>query len=129
MPAHFPARASVAASRALPRTAVWSSNQSRSPGAVLNRRKLCVNRRAVVVQTVHGAAELPLLFAPGVVEYRRAATRGGEDSVASGHLQEDGISAFTYHTSRRLHQRGFERVVARLPRDVKVEIGAIAVRP
>jgi G3E family GTPase len=86
------------------------------PALAARLRRL--NRRAVVVQTVHGAVELPLLFAPGVVEYRRAATSGGEGSVASGHLQADDISAFTYRTSRRLHQRGFERVVARLPRDV-----------
>jgi G3E family GTPase len=77
-----------------------------------------LNRRAVVVQAVHGAAELPLLFAPGVAGYRRAAARGGDGSVPSAHLQEDDISAFIYRTSRRLRQEGFERVVARLPRDV-----------
>ena len=44
MPAHLPSRATRAASRALFTTAEKSSNQSRSPGVVLNRRKFCVNR-------------------------------------------------------------------------------------
>jgi G3E family GTPase len=86
------------------------------PALAARLRRL--NRRAVVVQTVRGAVDLPLLFAPGVAEYRRAAARGGDGGVPAGHLREDDISAFVYRTSRRLHQQGFERVVARLPRDV-----------
>ena len=43
-PGQCPARARPAASRALATTAEWSSNQSRSAGVVLKRRKLCRNR-------------------------------------------------------------------------------------
>ena len=43
---------------------------------------------------------------------------GGCGVVGSSHLERDGIGAFVYRTPRRLRQEGFERVVARLPRDV-----------
>lgn len=83
----------------------------------LEKRLRRLNDRAVIVRTVQGAAELPLLFAPGVATYRRAAVAGAE-GAPPGPTHEDGISAFVYRTPRRLRQVGFERVVARLPRDV-----------
>jgi cobalamin biosynthesis protein CobW len=83
----------------------------------LEKRLRQLNDRAVIVRAVQGAAELPLLFAPGVAAYRRAAVADVE-APPSGHLHEDDISAFMYRTPRRLRQVGFERVVARLPRDV-----------
>jgi cobalamin biosynthesis protein CobW len=77
-----------------------------------------LNRRAIVVPARHGAVDLPLLFGPGVAAYRRATGAGRAQDGAAGHLQDDGIGAFVYRTSRRLRQERFERVVARLPRDV-----------
>lgn len=85
----------------------------------LERRLRRLNRRAPIFRTIHGAVEVPLLFAPGVAAYRRAAASGaGRAAAAGAHLREDRIEAFVYRTSRRLRQEAFERVVARLPRDV-----------
>jgi len=84
----------------------------------VEKRLRRINDRALIVRTVHGAVDTPLLFGPGVAAYRKAASAGGCAGVGSTHLERDGIGAFVYRTRRRLRQEGFERVVARLPRDV-----------
>jgi G3E family GTPase len=83
----------------------------------VRRRIERLNPRAVRLEAVHGAVATPLLFAPGVAAYRRAAGRA-QGTPEPGHLDRDGIGAFMYRSQRRLRQEGFERVVARLPRDV-----------
>lgn len=84
----------------------------------LERRLRRLNRRAAMFRAAHGAVEPPLLFAPGVAAYRRTAADGDRGSANTEHLSEDGISAFVYRSRLRLRREAFERVVARLPRDV-----------
>jgi len=87
--------------------------------ASLERHLRRVNGRAGLAHAAHGKVDLPLLFAPEVGGYRRrAAADAGGPPAGSGHLQADAIGAFVYRTERRLRQEGFERAVARFPRDV-----------
>lgn len=86
--------------------------------ASLERRLRRLNRRAGVAHASYGRANLPLLFAPEVGGYRRAAARGPDAPAPSDHLQADAIGAFVYRTVHPLRQERFERIVARFPRDV-----------
>jgi cobalamin biosynthesis protein CobW len=84
----------------------------------VEKRMRRLNGRAVVFRTVRGAIDSDVLFATGVAAYRAAARVPENGAAAAGHLQQDGVAAFLYRTGRPLRQEAFERVLARLPRDV-----------
>jgi G3E family GTPase len=71
-----------------------------------------LNARAERFETVRGAIESDLLFATGVARYRELARTSGD------HLHADGIGSFLYRSPRPLVQEKFERLLAKLPRDV-----------
>jgi G3E family GTPase len=81
--------------------------------ARLERRLERLNPRAVRFRTVRGAIDSEILFATGVAAFReRARTGRGE------HLHTDGFATFLYRSDAPLDQERFERLLARLPRDV-----------
>jgi cobalamin biosynthesis protein CobW len=71
-----------------------------------------LNARAERFETVRGAIESDLLFATGVARYRELARASGD------HLHADAIGSFLYRSPRPLVQEKFERLLAKLPRDV-----------
>jgi cobalamin biosynthesis protein CobW len=81
--------------------------------ARLERRVGRLNSRAERFRTVSGAIDSDVLFATGVAAFReRAALAPG------GHLHADGFASFVYRSEGALDQQRFERLVARLPRDI-----------
>jgi G3E family GTPase len=85
--------------------------------AAVERLARRLNGRAGIAHASYGMVDLPLLFAPEVGSYRGQAA-AAESSDRADHLRTDAIGAFVYRTGRRLRQEGFERAVAKLPRDV-----------
>ena len=80
--------------------------------ARVERRLARLNRRAERLRSVRGAVASDILFATGVASYRELAR------TRSDHLHADGISSFLYRTPRAFRQEAFERLLARLPRDL-----------
>jgi G3E family GTPase len=78
----------------------------------VERRVAKLNRRAARFRTVRGAVDSDLLFATGVAAFRERAR------TASDHLHADGFTSFLWRSARPLRQEAFERVLARLPREV-----------
>jgi G3E family GTPase len=85
--------------------------------AAVERSVRRLNGRAGIAHATYGGVDLPLLFAPEVGSYRGQAA-AAERSARRDHLRADAIGAFVYRTERRLLREGFERAVAKLPRDV-----------
>lgn len=81
--------------------------------ARLERRLTRLNDRAARFRTVRGAIDSEVLFATGVAAFREQARSG-----ASTHLHDDGFASFVYRSDVPLDQARFERLLARLPRDV-----------
>jgi cobalamin biosynthesis protein CobW len=81
--------------------------------ARVERRVARRNPRAERFRTVGGAIESDVLFATGVAAFRERAA-----AAAVGHLHSDGFASFVYRSAGTLDQARFERLVARLPRDV-----------
>jgi len=81
--------------------------------ARLDRRLERLNPRAVRFRTVRGAIDSDVLFATGVAAFReRARTGHGQ------HLHADRFASFLYRSDAALDQERFERLLARLPRDI-----------
>jgi G3E family GTPase len=87
--------------------------------ARVEKRVRRLNDRALVFHTVRGAIDSQILFATGVATYRRGASAGTNGAgVKSAHLERDGLGAFLYRSPLPLRQEAFERVLARLPREI-----------
>jgi G3E family GTPase len=86
------------------------------------RRVAALNPRAQRFRTVRGAIDSDVLFATGVAGFRERARTAG------GHLHHDGIGSFLYRSERPLDQDRFERLLARLPRDVMRAKGIVSFR-
>jgi cobalamin biosynthesis protein CobW len=78
----------------------------------VERRLARLNPRAERLSTVRGVIDSDLLFATGVAAFRERARS------TSGHLHDDGIGSFLWRSRRPLRQDAFERLLARLPRDI-----------
>jgi len=81
----------------------------------IEKRVRRLNPRAERFRSVRGALDSDLLFATGVASWRE---RARADAPAAGHLHVDDIASFVWRSPRRLDQAAFERMLARLPRDV-----------
>src|SRR6266480_1407964 len=90
-------------------------------GAVarLERRLAKLNPRAERMKTVRGALDSDVLFATGVAAFRERARAG------SDHLHADAIGSFVYRSRLPLRQAMFERLVRRLPADLRRHQGRI----
>lgn len=81
--------------------------------ARVERRVARRNPRAERFRTVRGAIDSDVLFATGVATFRERAR-----AAAGAHLHADGFASFVYRSDAPLDQGRFERLLARLPRDV-----------
>jgi cobalamin biosynthesis protein CobW len=81
-----------------------------------DRRLAKANPRAERFRTVRGVIDSDVLFATGVAAFRDRARRA--DVGDAGHLHADGFASFVYRSVGSLDQARFERLVARLPRDI-----------
>ena len=81
-----------------------------------DRRLAKPNPRAERFRTVRGVIDSDVLFATGVAAFRDRARRA--DAGDAGHLHTDGFASFVYRSVGSLDQERFERLVARLPRDI-----------
>jgi len=80
--------------------------------AAVERRLAAINPRAERFRTVRGAIDSDVVFATGVAAFRERARAG------SDHLRSDGFQSFLWRSPHPLRQDAFERVLARLPRQV-----------
>ncbi|HEX9794875.1 MAG TPA: CobW family GTP-binding protein, partial [Planctomycetota bacterium] len=79
------------------------------------------NPRAIIFRTEHGRVDTDLLFGTSVgrvrAELRALAERGGH---GHNHLEDEEVQAFSYQgePTERFERRRFERLLARLPREI-----------
>lgn len=88
------------------------------------------NDRALRFETVRGEVPTDLLFGTSVGRFREQALAAGahhehEHDAGSTHLDDDGITAFVYHSQRRLDRKKFERMLRGLPDDIYRSKGVV----
>ncbi len=86
------------------------------------------NDRALRFETVRGEVPTDLLFGTSVGRFREGAlgmATDADDVHHVGHLEEDGISAFVYHTPRRLERKKFEKLLRGLSDDIYRSKGVV----
>jgi G3E family GTPase len=84
------------------------------------RKVTKINPRAVVFESERCRVQSPLLFGTSTRNYRRSLEAGASEQPPPKvtHLDEDGISAFSYDGGGEFDQKRFERFLDRLPANV-----------